>query len=31
MPLGKPRADYIDYLAMRRMVESYGLKIAGAE
>ena len=30
-PLSKPRAEYIDYLAMRREVESSGLKIAAAE
>lgn len=30
-PLGGPRADYQDYLAMRRRVESYGLRVAAVE
>lgn len=30
-PLDKPRAEYIDYLALRRRVESFGLRIAAAE
>ncbi len=31
MPLGKPRAEYADYLALRRQVESYGLRIVAIE
>jgi len=30
-PLGKPRAEYQDYLALRRRIESYGLRIEGVE
>jgi mannonate dehydratase len=30
-PLHKPRADYEDYAALRRRVESYGLRIAAME
>ncbi len=30
-PLDKPRAEYIDYLAMRRRVESCGLRLVGCE
>lgn len=30
-PLTKPRADYTDYLALRRRLESHGLRLAGIE
>ncbi|MEW5978306.1 MAG: mannonate dehydratase [Acidobacteriota bacterium] len=30
-PLSKPRADYEDYLALRRRLEAYGLRIAAVE
>lgn len=30
-PLGKPRTEYQDYLALRRRVESYGCRIEGVE